>query len=83
VSDSLSKVVFHVVKASREDIERISAASRNVIQSNNISGAQAQAGMSPMFRNQWDLIVFHVPLMVAGDLEKEINDGIRREFSKE
>lgn len=60
-----SKLVFHFKNASIFDMEKIGKTLHDYVREINIPTAHVTASASPIFRNQWDFIMFDVPEVSA------------------
>lgn len=60
-NEELSKIVFHVKRIAPKVADMLSLYLRDEITKKMKPPALVEAGISPMFRNQWDLVLFHLP----------------------
>lgn len=61
MSDDQSKIVFHFKRITAKDMERLAGFLYYELTERVKPQAQIEAGISPIFKNQWDLILFLVP----------------------
>jgi len=61
----LSKIVFHINKLAPRVANRLSLYLRDEITLKMKPPALVEAGHSPLFRDQWDLVLFHLPVFRA------------------
>lgn len=64
-NEALRKLVFHFKKVSRKTMTDLSAYMANHLTQRIKPRAAIQAGESPIYRDQWDLILLHVPVFEA------------------
>jgi hypothetical protein len=57
LSPTQSKIVMHFKKISPQDMETLGEVVYRTLQGTSMS-VQAEAGRSPVYRSQWDLIIF-------------------------
>jgi hypothetical protein len=73
-----SKVVLHIMKGTTAQFTVISQRLRDLVQEMNISGTFCEAGMSPLWpSNQFDLVLFAIPDMVAASVRKRLVQVVR------
>lgn len=70
----LTKIVFHITRGSINDLERVAEALALAVQGLDISGTFAEAGVSPVFRGQWDFVLFQVPSVNAHNVHSYLRD---------
>jgi hypothetical protein len=64
-NEDVSKLVYHFKKISTNMAERLGRFFYMELREKMQPRAAIQVGPSPLFRNQWDLILFHVPAFEA------------------
>lgn len=57
----ISKIVFHIKRLAPVVMEALSLYLRDEITKKMKPPALVEAGHSPLFRDQWDLMLFHLP----------------------
>jgi hypothetical protein len=60
-TEELSKIVFHVKQIAPKVADMLSLYLRDEITKKMKPPALVEAGISPLLRNQWDLVLFHLP----------------------
>lgn len=60
-NQDLAKVVFHVKKVAPRVADALSLFLRDEITKKMKPPALVEAGASPLYRDQWDLVLFHLP----------------------
>ena len=60
-NEELSKIVFHIKKIAPQVADMLSLYLRDEITLKMKPPALVEAGHSPVFRDQWDLVLFHLP----------------------
>lgn len=71
-NEELSKVVFHIKKIAPRVMEALSIFLYNEITKKMKPPAQVEAGHSPLYRDQWDLVLFHLPKFRAPMVRDQI-----------
>jgi hypothetical protein len=71
-NDSVSKIVFHFKKIAHRTADKLSRYLYDEIARKMKPKAAVQAGESPEFRSQWDLILFHVPVFEVKMLHTQL-----------
>lgn len=61
MSDDASKIVFHFKRITASDMEKLAAFLWHELTQRAKPIAQIEAGISPIFKSQWDLVLFLVP----------------------
>jgi hypothetical protein len=61
MSDDTSKIVFHFKRITVADMEKLAPFLWHELTQRAKPIAQIEAGISPLFKNQWDLVLFLVP----------------------
>jgi len=71
-NEELSKIVFHVKRIPPRVADALSLFLRDEITKKMRPPALVEAGASPLYRDQWDLVLFHLPTFRAPMVRDQI-----------
>lgn len=77
-NEELSKIVFHVKKLSPVVMDTLSLFLHDEITKKMKPPALVEAGHSPVYRDQWDLVLFHLPKFRASMVRDAILSAMSR-----
>ena len=77
-TETLSKVVFHVKKCAPRVQDLLSLYLKDEITKKMKPPALVEAGHSPLYRDQWDLVLFHLPKFRAPMVKDAILQAMDR-----
>jgi hypothetical protein len=78
---STAKIFVHFKGMVSADLEELGAHMLNLVSRTlNIPGTHAEAGPSPVFRNQFDFVLFEVPAIRLADTHRRIVESLKKTF---
>lgn len=76
-SDTMSKIVMHFKKLSSRKMESLSKFMYEQLTMKIKPRAAIQAGPSPTYRGQWDLILMHVPIFESEMIYRQLLELVK------
>lgn len=63
-----AKIIFHFTKASRNDLAIIAERLAKCVMRSNLSTSRAVSGFNPLFKGNWDFILYNIPMLRTVDM---------------